>query len=128
MKEKKEPVLCYVTEGWAYFTTQDLDKQWGDDWDDAPMEHNAEEPYKCHEDKELWTITKVAWEGDFILPYDGYVNSPWSVESVNEGGIAWLRSSPYKQIKKNIFAGTTLSDFKKSIKFAGGKTYSEDKR
>jgi len=37
--------LCYVDLPWVYFTTQDLDKQWGDDWDDAPYEHNAEEPY-----------------------------------------------------------------------------------
>lgn len=25
--------LCYVSRPWAYFTTQSLDKQWGDDWD-----------------------------------------------------------------------------------------------
>ena len=41
MKEK----LCYVEGNIAYFTTQDLDKQWGDDWDDAPYEHNAGLPY-----------------------------------------------------------------------------------
>ena len=41
----KEPILCYVKGPWAYFTTQPLKKQWGDDWDDAPYEHNAGEPY-----------------------------------------------------------------------------------
>ena len=41
----KEPVLCYVDEPWAFFTTQELSKQWGDDWDHSPYEHNAEEPY-----------------------------------------------------------------------------------
>ena len=42
----KDPILCYVDEPWAYFTTQDLDKQWGDDWNDAPYEHNAGTPYE----------------------------------------------------------------------------------
>jgi hypothetical protein len=44
-----EPVLCYIEGCWAYFTTQPLDKQWGDDWDDAPYEHNAGTPYEWHE-------------------------------------------------------------------------------
>lgn len=37
--------LCYVDGNRAYFTTQPLDQQWGDDWDDAPYEHNAGTPY-----------------------------------------------------------------------------------
>ena len=39
------PVLCYVDGAFAYFTTRPLAEQWGDDWDDAPYEHNAETPY-----------------------------------------------------------------------------------
>lgn len=38
--------LCYVKGSFAYFTTQELSKQWGDDWNDAPYEHNAGEPYE----------------------------------------------------------------------------------
>lgn len=41
----KDFKLCYIDGCWAYFTTQDLDKQWGDDWDDVPYEHNAGDPY-----------------------------------------------------------------------------------
>ena len=37
-------VLCYVDAPWAYFTTRRLSEQWGDDWDDAPYEHNAGTP------------------------------------------------------------------------------------
>lgn len=33
--------LCYVDDGFAYFTTKPLTEQWGDDWNDAPYEHNA---------------------------------------------------------------------------------------
>ncbi len=40
-----DPVLCYVDEPWAYFTPAALTDQWGDDWNDTPYEHNAEEPY-----------------------------------------------------------------------------------
>lgn len=43
---KQEPVLCYVSHPFAYFTTQPVENQWGDDWDDAPYEHNAGSPYE----------------------------------------------------------------------------------
>ena len=32
-------------EKYAYFTPISLDKQWGDDWNDTPFEHNAGIPY-----------------------------------------------------------------------------------
>lgn len=38
--------LCYIDGPWAFFTTQPLDQQWGDDWNDAPYEHNAGDPYE----------------------------------------------------------------------------------
>jgi hypothetical protein len=31
-------ILCYIDDDYAYFTEQSLDKQWGDDWNDAPYE------------------------------------------------------------------------------------------
>lgn len=37
--------LCYVSGPFAYFTSKELSEQWGDDWNDAPYEHNAGEPY-----------------------------------------------------------------------------------
>jgi hypothetical protein len=43
--EDEDFMLCYVNLPWCYFTTKPLDEQWGDDWDDAPYEHNAGEPY-----------------------------------------------------------------------------------
>lgn len=49
MSETNEPVLCYVCGPWAYFTTRPLADQWGDDWDDAPYEHNAGTPYEWRE-------------------------------------------------------------------------------
>jgi hypothetical protein len=40
-----EHKLCYVKGNWAYFTSRPLSEQTGDDWNDAPYEHNAGTPY-----------------------------------------------------------------------------------
>ena len=37
--------LCLVKLPWAWFTTCQLDRQWGDDWNDAPYDCNAGYPY-----------------------------------------------------------------------------------
>jgi hypothetical protein len=44
---KPDAVLCYLEDGVAYFTTQDLATQWGDDWNDYPYQHNAGTPYSA---------------------------------------------------------------------------------
>jgi hypothetical protein len=120
-----EPILCYVDECWAYFTTAPLDEQWGDDWNDAPYEHNAGTPYE----REPYKISKVAFDFEFYgmeRPCDSHLNSPYSVEQINAGAIAWLRTPSYFEKQVIISAGTTLSDFKRLIKEAGGKVYIED--
>jgi hypothetical protein len=140
----KEPILCYVDEHWAYFTTQSLQKQWGDDWDDKPYEHNAGDPYapNCfHYSDERgsvknpqdwnkdgtpkWEIIKVAWDGYFSPPCEGHLNSTWSVKDINHKCIPWL-SRPYDK-PLNIWAGTSLSKFKKLIREGGGSVYEEEK-
>jgi len=121
-----EPVLCYVDGPWAYFTTQKLKDQWGDDWNDAPYEHNAGTPYEWYhgdDSKEPWKIIKVAFEGDFHEPCSGCTNSSFSVEDINSGAIPWLRSAPWADKKVSIPAGTTLKDFCDSVKSAGGAVY-----
>jgi hypothetical protein len=47
-----DAVLCYIDGSWAYFTTQNLKDQWGDDWDDAPFDCNAGEPYRWREESD----------------------------------------------------------------------------
>jgi hypothetical protein len=130
MEKSKTPVLCYVNESWAYFTTKNLSEQWGDDWNDAPYEHNAEAPYEYSENDKSkglkpWDIVKVAWEGDFLEPSYSHNNSPWSVQQINSGAIAWLRSNPWVSKEKPIViaAGTSLEDFCHLIKQGGGKVY-----
>jgi hypothetical protein len=120
-----EPRLCYVSGNCAYFTTQALEKQWGDDWDDAPYEHNAGSPYewradydgkscKCLDPKggvnkgctyqpvhlateaiPRWEIVQVYFEANYEPPCEGVTNSRYSVQDINRGDVAWLRPSRY---------------------------------
>jgi hypothetical protein len=128
------PVLCYVDRQWAFFTTQPIEKQWGDDWDDVPYEHNAGEPYvygECDRTEGLkpWEIVKVAWDGDFETPCTDQSNSRWSVQRINAGGVAWLQTSRWISGEAVIIpAGTTLSDFCRLITKGGGKVYLENNR
>lgn len=125
----KQPVLCYVDGQWAYFTTQSLSEQWGDDWDDAPYEHNSGKPYEFGEHEKRkgrkpWQIIKAAWDGDFVLPCDDYINSPWSVEQINAGAIAWLRTHEGHAGEPVIIpAGTTLNHFCELVHEGGGEAY-----
>jgi len=123
------PVLCYVDGSWAYFTTRKLSDQLGDDWNDAPYEHNAGTPYEYSEHdrkegREPWLIIKVAWDGDFEPPCEGHCNSPWSVEQINAGAVAWLRTSRWRTGKPVIIpTGTTLERFCELIREGGGAVY-----
>lgn len=91
--------LCYVKEGFAYFSSKKPIDVSGDDWDDVPYEHNAGEPY-CK------NIVIAAFKG-LSEPYqDGYHNSPWSVDDINELATPWLRNESI-----SLFAGTTLEQF-----------------
>lgn len=123
----KEPVLCYVDDNFAYFTTQKLEHQCGDDWDDVPYEHNAEPPYEDWENaidgkEPRWTITKVAFESDLSEAKGYMINSKWSVESINRKNTPWLKDD-YKNSGVVIWAGTTLSEFDRLISESGGAVY-----
>jgi len=114
--------LCYCRESWAFFTDQPLNKQWGDDWNNAPYEHNAGYPYS--HDGEI--ITKVAWDGDFDLPGNNAYNSSYSVERINQGVIPWLVTSKWiKEPVVVINAGTSYEDFVRLIHEGGGNVYTK---
>lgn len=148
----KEPLLCYVNGSTAYFTTQELSKQWGDDWNDAPYEHNAEEPYKpCwHSEPQYrkngklcpcnickhewnkdgtpkWEIVKLTWKGPFATPAElNKPSSPFSVEDINAGATPWLKTTiDEKEPYAQIMAGATISEFIRIIESVGGKVIIE---
>jgi hypothetical protein len=127
---KKDAVLCYIWgDNHAYFTTQDLNEQWGDDWNDAPYEHNAGLPYEYdRHDKEKgkkpWKIYDVYFQSDFDTPDSSHCNSPYSVESINNGATPWLKSNEYSKLKGVvIWGGCTYDEFKRIIIESGGKVF-----
>ena len=125
-----DAVLCYVDGGFAYFTTRPLEDQWGDDWDDAPYEHNAGEPYPWRgEGCPEYRIVKVAWDGPLHTPAEtsASVNSPWSVRDINRGRTPWLTQDVWSlregALPVRIMAGTTLREFRALVAAAGGSVY-----
>lgn len=102
--------LCYVANNILYFT-DNFEKQWGDDWDDAPYEYNAEPPYEIIPELEdnsyRGNIRCIAvMDLDAEEPCDGYLNSVYSVKDINQGVVPWLRTYKYG----NLMAGTTIEE------------------
>ena len=116
-----DPTLCYIDDGvWAYFTTLPLDEATGDDWDDAHYELNAGAPYA----QDGAVPTRIAFDGDFDEPCD---HGSWSVDQINAGRIPWL-AAPYVMPPCVIYAGTSLSEFKRLIREAGGRIFVEEEK
>lgn len=123
LKEDKKFELCYIDGNKAYFTS-DWENQWGDDWDDAPYEHNAERPYENYyidgkpHPIELKTLCFEFPKEWIKLPCDDFLNSPFSVEAINRGDVAWLRGEKF-----NILAKTSYEDFIKIVEDNDGIIY-----
>ena len=98
----------------------------GDDWNDAPYEHNAGYPYNHYfKDHVEYPIELKTLYFDFSesnqwikLPYDDFYNSPYSVEMINRGDIAWIRGDDF-----NIQARTSYEDFIHIVEEHGGTIY-----
>lgn len=118
-------VLCYVAGETAYFTTRTLDKQWGDDWNDAPYEHNAGPPYEWREGSSSeapYQIAILKFSGPFSTPADiAGSNSRYSVQMINSGACAWLVADDPKY--RSIPAGITAAQFADLMQAAGGTVY-----
>jgi hypothetical protein len=122
----EEYKLCYVDEACAWFTTQDISKQWGDDWNDAPYEHNAGAPYQWRaESKEPeYRLYHVYFEAPMQTPADR--NISLSVEQINAGASPWLQTeiwaltcSPKTPLVR-IDGGTPYPEFVRLIESIGG--------
>lgn len=97
--------LCYFKDGLAYFYKGDIKDVWGDDWNDAPYEHNAGLPYM--ENEEDWIIVPVNTEFvEELCQYERKINSTYSVEYINTGAVPWMILFGEK-----IYAGIELEDF-----------------
>ena len=120
-----EPVLCFVdaTSKWAWFTTCELGKQPGEKWDAGYRDLNASEPLEWEELRNVppYELTVVGFRmfDTWQTPRDGY-----SVNAINRGVIAWL--VPWGDEAPPIPAGTTLSEFKRTIREHGGEIYTRE--
>jgi hypothetical protein len=95
-------------------------KQSGDDWDDAPYEHNAGPPYP----KEGHEIIEVKFSSVLLSPADQHApNSLLSVEAINDCEVPWLTSREEEDKKISIFAGDTLGEFIDVVIGTGGSIF-----
>lgn len=128
--------LCYISRfgsGLVWFSDCDPSLVCGDDFNDAPYEHNAGTPYDhrydendqsipvdfvviCYGHHAYETPAQKAWGG----------NSQYSVEMINLKHTAWLAPDSYAgnvKIYPPIFAGTTLQEFLNIFLSTGGVIY-----
>ena len=133
MEEFLDFKLCYVDDNSEYpggdtilyFTElDDVTKQWGDDWDDVPYEHNAEPPYEhdynqpeqgVKDGRGIYPrirIYKVMITGghNIMTPRSKQLNSPYTVEDINKGIVPWLTIMDKKDRAVYVKAGSTLRD------------------
>lgn len=116
--------LCYVDENVMYFT-DNFEHQWGDDWNDAPYECNAEPPYEWRDDltdeenKHHGHIRYIGYMTSWEIrtPNCGYLNSPYSVEQINKGAVPWL----YCDDAGGLMGGATIDEAIAWLKKAGLK-------
>lgn len=105
----------------VYFTTGDIFKECGDDWNDAPWEHNAGSPY-CNKSDAEYFVMRVE-DGDYTnmkTPDElgSYPNSIYSVDSINKGLAPWITVSiwrpeerAYEEHAELFPVGLSLKDF-----------------
>lgn len=125
--------LCYVDGNEAWFTS-DWKNQWGDDWDDRPYEHNAGTPYECYYKDGIGypiQLKKIYFDiprGTVKEPNYGLINSPYSVQDINNHRVAWLTIDSYDKDPIYIFAGTSYTNFIRQIEGLGGTIYVPKKK
>lgn len=113
--------LCYVDSNLRCYFTDNFDDQWGDDWDDAPYQYNAEPPY-ADADHHIYILAL-----DNGRAYDMGVSTPdecddsQSVSAINAGVRAWITVCDYRDNDKRsklvcISGGTTVREFIDKLK------------
>jgi hypothetical protein len=146
-KPIKEFKLCYIDNETAYFTTQEISEQWGDDWNDVPYEYNAGLPYeprilyyadgrreKVESDwnengTPKWELYRLKFELDYcyVTPANQTGDtSIYSVEAINRKDTPWISGTSYDGKELNIWAGTSIEEFKSQVKSVGGKIFIEE--
>lgn len=124
----KEYRLCYIDhESHMMYFTDDMEHVWGDDWDDAPYEDNAGEPYRRtakspeHGTGLIRAVRYEDWgEGASVHwlsePHETYGRC-LSVEEINKKRqIPWLSG-----VGSALYAGATIEEAREFFKKNGWK-------
>ena len=138
-KETKSYRLCYVEGSDRYslklWFTNDFEHQWGDDWNDVPYEHNAGEPYEHYlvEDEQIPNTHKCCYieaapNVDITTPCSGYLDSPYSVEQINNRITPWLILKDRYENDTYVFARDTYFSVIKKLKELGCTVYTVNER
>lgn len=114
--------LCYVDGQWLYFT-ESVEGQWGDDWDDAPYEHNAGRPYGMFNSDHRYPDAFAVLATTELEPPSYTMDRYVSVEEVNEGEIPWLALPDFMDETVEIFAGETYREVVSTIEELDGMVY-----
>ena len=83
-----------------FLGADDCDDYWGDDWDDAPYEHNAGTVYDEYVQGIVYAV--MAWAGGVSEPSDDWHyngNSPFSKENFRYGNAPCLLLIPPKEME-----------------------------
>lgn len=135
-----------------FYFTDDMSKQWGDDWNDAPYECNADGPYDSETNiicvpvrLTYYAMEHLSsnWEDESDLaedsknfnkllkkypnynncqlkfPKDHGYNSPFCVDDINHGAVAWVYFASYDYGVKEavaIHGGDSIKDVEKKLK------------
>lgn len=114
------PILCYVREHLAWFTTAPLLEQWGDDWNDIPYEDNAGDPYESKAGE--YRLYRLAYTSDILLtPSERATGSSnVSVDMIHRKFTPWLTDWDGKY---QVGAGATMQEFTDTVLRAGGEVF-----
>lgn len=99
-----------------YLGADDCTDYWGDDWNDAPYEHNAGEVYQRY----VRGYAEFAFSSKYSIceACNGYFNSPFSKEDMKNRKVPCLTISIEPEIK--IYFGDNIDEISKQIKEFGG--------
>ena len=114
--------LCLVKGNCAYFSKDKPSDVYGDDWNDAPYEHNAGEPYGFK-----FPYFKVYFSAGLIDQTYMQTNSRYSVNDLNDRDCKhyWLRTDPcnvyINRFSIEIYTGILFSAFVRLVELVGGE-------
>lgn len=121
-QDKGDYGLCYV-DGHRLYFTESLKHQWGDDWDDAPYEHNAGRPYGLHGlDSDRPDVFPVVVATELQAP-SKYLDRRVSVNEINKGELPWLIPPDWRDKTIELYAGDEYQEVISTIEEDGGTVY-----